>query len=135
MAININTMNVHEFLNDCKVKVWQGTYSIVKATLIKGEYFAAISDFNEFTLIQKQEHVEVDNVIQEEKGWCVLSFDTTLPFQMIGFITSVSRELADKQISIFAMSAYSTEHILVKEHDLDKAVATLKELGCVVDFF
>ncbi|MBL0052651.1 MAG: ACT domain-containing protein [Bacteroidetes bacterium] len=128
-------MNVHEFLNDCKVKVWQGTYSIVKATLIKGEYFAAISDFNEFTLIQKQEHVEVDNVIQEEKGWCVLSFDTTLPFQMIGFITSVSRELADKQISIFAMSAYSTEHILVKEHDLDKAVATLKELGCVVDFF
>ncbi len=135
MAININTMNVHEFLNDCKVKVWQGTYSIVKATLIKGEYFAAISDFNEFTLIQKQEHVEVDNVIQEEKGWRVLSFDTTLPFQMIGFITSVSRELADKQISIFAMSAYSTEHILVKEHDLDKAVTTLKELGCVVDFF
>ena len=135
MAININTMNVHEFLNDCKVKVWQGTYSIVKATLIKGEYFAAISDFNEFTLIQKQEHVEVDNVIQEEKGWRVLSFDTTLPFQMIGFITSVSRELADKKISIFAMSAYSTEHILVKEHDLDKAVITLKELGCVVDFF
>lgn len=128
-------MNIQEFLNDCKVKVWKDQYSIVKAKLIKGNFFSAISDFNEFTLIQKKEDVEIDNVIQEEKGWRVLSFDTTLPFQMVGFMACVSRELADEHISIIALSAYSTEHILVKENDLTKAVDTIKGLGCVVEFF
>ncbi|MBK8846378.1 MAG: ACT domain-containing protein [Bacteroidetes bacterium] len=128
-------MNVQDILKECKVKVWQGNYSIVKAVLIKGTFFAAISDFNEYTLIQKQEHLDVDNVIREERGWKVLSFDTTLPFQLVGFMASVSQKLADAHISIFALSAFSTEHILVKEADLANTIETLEKMGCVVENF
>ena len=40
--------------------------------------------------------------------------------------------LADEKIAIFAVSAYSTDHILVKEKDLARAEEKLKGLGCVV---
>jgi len=38
-----------------------------------------------------------------------------------------------KKIAIFAISAYSTDHILVKEKDLAMAEEKLKKLGCVVE--
>ncbi|HII14941.1 MAG TPA: ACT domain-containing protein, partial [Nanoarchaeota archaeon] len=67
-----------------------------------------------------------------EKGWKILTFDMTLPFGLTGFMAAVSKVLADANISIFAISAYSTDHILIKETDLKKAKAQLEKLGCVV---
>jgi len=37
------------------------------------------------------------------------------------------------KISIFAISAYSTDHILVKENDLAKAKEKLENLGCIIE--
>jgi hypothetical protein len=42
----------------------------------------------------------------------------------------VATALADEGVSIFALSAYSTDHVLVKEADADRAVETLSDLGC-----
>jgi len=41
--------------------------------------------------------------------------------------------LADENISIFVVSAYSTDHILVKEKNLTRAEEKLKELGCIFE--
>jgi uncharacterized protein len=56
-----------------------------------------------------------------------------LPFELVGFLAKVSQVLADEKISIFAISAYSTDHILVKKKDLEKAIKKLESLGCVVE--
>ena len=56
-----------------------------------------------------------------------------LLFGLVGFLAKVSKVLADEKIPIFVISAYSTDHILVKETDLAMAEEKLKELGCVVE--
>jgi hypothetical protein len=53
----------------------------------------------------------------------------TLPFNLVGFLAEISKALADENISVFVISAYSTDHILVKKRDLVKAIKKLKELG------
>jgi hypothetical protein len=56
-----------------------------------------------------------------------------LPFGLVGFLARVSRALADEKVSILAISAFSTDHILVKESDLPRAIKKLQSLGFVVE--
>jgi len=56
----------------------------------------------------------------------LLSFDVKLDFSVVGFLAEVARILAEAEISIIALSAFSRDHILVRQADLPK---TLKALG------
>jgi len=81
----------------------------------------------------EQSKYDEENVIKIEKDWKLLTFKMVLPFGLVGFLAKVSKVLADEKIPIFAISAYSTDHILVKEKYLAKAEEKLKELGCIVE--
>jgi len=74
-----------------------------------------------------------DDVIEIEKDWKILTFDMILPFELVGFLAKVSKALADEKISIFVISAYSTDHILVKEEDLTRTKEKLKNLGFIIE--
>ena len=52
-----------------------------------------------------------------------------MPFELVGFIASVSKVLAERNISIFSISAFSTDHILVKDDLIDEAVNALESIG------
>ena len=84
-------------------------------------------------MIIEQSKYNDEDVIEIEKDWKILTFDMILPFGLVGFIAKVSQVLADEKIPIFAISAYSTDHILVKEKYLARTEKKLKELGCVVE--
>ncbi|MDT3436086.1 ACT domain-containing protein [Haloarcula sp. 1CSR25-25] len=55
-----------------------------------------------------------------------------LPFELVGFLATVASALAEVDISVFVISTYSTDHVFVKEDDLDAAVLRLENLGCTV---
>lgn len=55
-----------------------------------------------------------------------------LPFSMTGVLASISMPLADAKISIFAISTYDTDYILVNNNDLEVAVRALEESGYVI---
>lgn len=61
-----------------------------------------------------------------ETGFRMLTFETVLDFDLVGFISEVSRILADAEISILPIAAFSRDHVLIKQADLAKA---LKALG------
>jgi hypothetical protein len=65
-----------------------------------------------------------------ERGFRLLSFDIELDFSVFGFLAFVSEKLAAAEIPIVALSAFSRDHLLVKQEDLAKA---LKILGEFVD--
>jgi hypothetical protein len=50
-----------------------------------------------------------------------------LDFSLVGILSSVSRVLADHHVSIFAISTYDTDYILVKDKDAKEAVCALRE--------
>jgi len=95
--------------------------------------FTNIIDKNETTVIIEQSKYNDEDVIEIEKDWKILTFDMVLLFGLVGFLAKVSKVLADEKIPIFAISAYSTDHILVKEKDLARAGEKLKELGCIIE--
>ena len=64
-----------------------------------------------------------------EKAYKLITFDMVLPFNLTGFLAKITTELAKEKIPIFAISAYSTDHILIKKRYLNKAVNRLKNLG------
>lgn len=57
----------------------------------------------------------------------LLSFDVELDFSVVGFLAEVARILAEAEISIVALSAFSRDHLLVKQEDLAKALKVLGE--------
>ena len=120
------------YLKNGKVYVWKETFAIIKAKKPFTNAFVNIIDKNETTVLIEQFKCDVENIIEIEKDWKILTFDMVLPFGLVGFLAKVSKVLADEKIPIFVISAYSTDHILVKEKDLAKAEERLKELGCTI---
>ncbi len=126
-------MDLENYFKNGKVYVWKETFAIIKSKRSYLNAFVNIIDKNETTVIIEQSKYDEENVIKIEKDWKLLTFDMVLPFGLVGFLAKVSKVLADEKIPIFAISAYSTDHILVKEKDLTRAEEKLKELGFVVE--
>jgi hypothetical protein len=115
-----------------KVKLWEESFSIVKAKKNIPNAFAVVKDKNEITVIIDSSKVNDNETLQIEADWKLLTFDLILPFSEVGFIAKISQALAKAKISIFVISSFSTDHILVKEIDLQKTVKVLEQLGYIV---
>ena len=66
---------------------------------------------------------------KSERNFRLLTFDVVMDFTVVGFLAEVTRILAEAEISVVALSAFSRDHLLVKQMDLAKA---LKVLGAHV---
>jgi len=129
-------MDLENYFKNGKVYIWKETFAIIKSKKPYPNSFANVIDKNETTVIieqSKYDEEDEENVIEIEKDWKILTFDMILPFGLVGFLAKVSKVLADEKIAIFAVSAYSTDHILVKEKNLTRAEEKLKELGFIVE--
>lgn len=62
-----------------------------------------------------------------ERNFRLLTFDIELDFTVVGFLAEIARILAEAEISIVALSAFSRDHLLIKQDDLAKALLVLGE--------
>ena len=69
------------------------------------------------------------NVIRREDGWKGFRIQGVLDFSLIGILSEIAALLADNGISIFAISTYNTDYILVKEDNYQKALEVLMNAG------
>lgn len=128
-------MKIQNVIKDGKFFVKEETYVIVKSRKMPTEEstFAYINDGNEITAIVeqwKENHMlYAKDCIDIDRDWKIITFDMELPFELVGFISTVSKALADAGISIFVISAFSTDHVLIKSDDLDKTIGILEKLG------
>lgn len=126
--------NPRDYFRNGEVYVWKETFAVAKTKKPLEGAFAVIQDRNEITAVIDQTKLEAyrENVIESDTGWKVITFDMILPLNMVGWLAELSSELAGEGISILIVSAYSTDHVLVKEGDLSKALVKLQSLGCRV---
>ncbi len=125
-------MESPEYFEGGTLYVWDETFAIAQTEKPFVNAFAVIQDKKEITVIIDQEKIHVDDVIQMDIDWKLITFDMVLPLQTIGFLAKVTTILADERISVCAISTFSTDHILVKEQDLLKTLRKLKILGLSV---
>lgn len=67
-----------------------------------------------------------ENTLAREDGWRAFRVQGVLDFSLVGILARISGQLADAGISIFALSTYNTDYILVKEPQLDLALQVLE---------
>lgn len=58
-----------------------------------------------------------------------ICIDERLEFSLVGVLAEISNLLAEDKISIFAISTYDTDYILLKKDKLLKAIETLEKVG------
>jgi len=65
---------------------------------------------------------------REEGPYRLLTFDIVLDLSIVGFLSVVSTALAEEGVSIYAVSTYLKDHILVKKADEARALEALRRL-------
>jgi hypothetical protein len=119
-------------LMDSVVEVAPDTYAVITAEHEVAGAFATVDDGRETTHVVPEDRLSEIETLECERGWALLTFDVVLPFDLVGFLAAVASALAERDVSIFALSAYSTDHILVQTDDVDRALETLADLGCEI---
>jgi len=86
---------------------------------------------DEISLVCETDRVP-QNTIESEPGWKALKVAGVLDFGMIGVVAKISNILAESRISIFVVSTYNTDYVLMKSEDFDSGVQALEKNGYIV---
>lgn len=67
--------------------------------------------------------------VRAERGWAMIKLAGPFPFDAIGVLEAVLAPLARANVSVFAVSTFDTDYVLVKREDLGRAVGALASAG------
>jgi len=85
----------------------------------------------ELSIVCAQEHVPAD--AKHEPDWRILEVAGPLDFSLTGILAAIATPLAAAGISIFAVSTFDTDYVLVKHASLACAADALRAAGHAVD--
>ena len=95
-----------------------------------GDLLAFIRSRDELTVVCVERLVPPEVVA--ERAWRALQVQGPLDFALVGVLAAITAPLAAAGVSIFALSTYDTDYVLVKEDALERAVQALSQAGFLV---
>ena len=112
---------IHHDFTVCQVE----NYSFVN---LNSEYTFIGKTDEENSLVCMTNEVP-ENTIQRDDGWQAFRIQGVLDFSLIGILAKIAAILADNEISIFAVSTYNTDYVLIKKEKYQKALEVLQASG------
>ena len=136
-------MSPEQILRETKVNVSPETFAVVsitpdEMTALLGDPslsprmtapFMIFKDTHEVTLLLDE--ADLRNMrpglagAKIANGYRLLTFETVLELTVVGFMATVSRIFADAGVPILPVSAFSRDHLLVRQIDLPTALKAL----------
>jgi hypothetical protein len=119
-----------------EIEVLEKEFSVIKLNdaseidLSKPFTFAAITD-EEISLVCETQYAP-SCAVACEHGWKGFRVSGELDFSLIGIIYDIARILKQEEISLFVLSTYVTDYILVKSRYLEKALRALEQSGYAI---
>lgn len=118
-----------------KLSILDGTFSICR--LPPEEPFPGWVNENYFWSMTKTDtelsvvcyEKSVPSSVKAERDWKVIKVQGPLDFSLTGILASIAEPLSKAKISIFAISTFETDYILVKAIDLDLTKKALIKSG------
>jgi hypothetical protein len=92
------------------------------------EFLAVVRTRNELSIVCREDAVP-STLTEVQRGFRCLAVVGTLDFSQTGIIAQLAQPLANAGISIFGISTYDTDHILVRADDLEAARTALQTAG------
>jgi hypothetical protein len=68
-------------------------------------------------------------VQRAERGWRALRVTGPLDFNAVGVMARLTAPLAEAGISILALATFDTDYLLIRQPDLERAIAALRLAG------
>ncbi|MDJ0842000.1 MAG: ACT domain-containing protein [Acidobacteriota bacterium] len=96
----------------------------------QADLWAAVRTADELSLVLPE--AGVDPAWRTETGWRALKVIGPLDFSLTGILADLSTILANAGLSIFAISTFDTDYILVRQDKLGRAVEALRAAGHAV---
>ncbi|HHO56761.1 MAG TPA: ACT domain-containing protein [Trueperaceae bacterium] len=93
---------------------------------LSGSFISITRTREELSIVCEQ--FEIEDVLAE-KDWRAFMVAGPLDFSEIGILAKLSDTLAKESISIFVISTYDTDYLLVKEKKLLQAIEAFKNDG------
>jgi hypothetical protein len=104
-----------------------GPDAVVPSWACGGEFVSITRTSDELSIVCPQS--VVPNGVQCEGGWRCLRVAGTMDFSLVGVLASLVGPLAEAGVSVFALSTFDTDYLLVKEADFEKMKAVLRQAG------
>lgn len=92
---------------------------------LQGDLYALTKTKEELSLVCLQSNVPSN--VMSEGDWRIIKVLGPLDFTLVGILASLSTTLMKAGVSIFAISTFDTDYLLVKKKDLTKACEALKK--------
>lgn len=93
--------------------------------IAKAKFASFTKTEDEFSLVIDIKNLPNHQFVNE--GWRAFKIIGPLDFSLVGIIQQVIRPLSKNGISIFTISTFETDYILVKKEQVERAVDVLKE--------
>lgn len=118
-----------------RLKLLPGHYSLCRlapdaelpAWALDGAFFSITRTADELSVVCAAERVPPG--VRCEPGWRVLQLEGPFAFDLVGVLLAVLAPLAQAGVSIFALSTFDTDAVLVKESSLAQARTALESAG------
>ncbi len=99
----------------------------IPAWVFGGSFFSVTKTPEELSIVCPAN--QVPRGICVESGWRCLKIHGPLDLNQTGVLSSLADPLARAGISIFVISTWDTDYLLVKEYNLHSAVRILRSAG------
>lgn len=96
----------------------------------QGSIFSINKNEDELSIVCEQENVPEG--VKAEKDWRIFKVQGPLDFGLTGILASISTPLAESKISIFAISTFDTDYVMVRAKDLENARLALSRAGFTI---
>ena len=97
-------------------------------------YWALLGNFvsltrtnEELSIVCQQDNVPED--IKAERGWRCLQVQGAFDFSVSGVHVTLAIPLAEADISVLAIATYTTDYLLIKEENVERALQVLEQAG------
>ena len=95
------------------------------------DYFFSITRTpDELSIVLPDHHIP-DGALAE-RDWRALQVAGSLDFDLVGVLAALAGPLADAGVSIFVISTYDTDYLLVKVSQLPRALTALHAAGHII---
>ena len=101
--------------------------AVIPEWAYRGEFFSITNTAEEISIVCLAKVIPEN--VDKDAGWKILKIEGILSFGLVGILAQFSAVLAAAEVSIFAISTYNTDYVLVKNEDFDAAVVALRKDG------
>lgn len=123
-----------------KLKIHKGLHAVYRldpdsalpAGIFDKPFCCVTRTEDELSVVCPEATLDMETVQVCEPGWRLIEAEGPLDFGLVGVLRSITTPLAEAGISVFAISTYDTDYLMIKDVHLQNAIKALTKAGFTI---